>query len=557
MIAAPPVGARGWLRFIPFPFGCWPWWWPVLVSCSFVLLRLRADPVLPWGGSWEYAPFVARLVALQHWGFADSLGATLAFDRMDYEYPPGLHLLTLWWGQWTGQDAESVPRTNLLWIVLWAAATARIARRLGLDDARSARAGALLALVPSVHGAACRYYYDLPMAAALFAALLIFVEAPGEGGPRRLLAGVGSGAAFAGAALLKWTAAPLAAICVGAVVAVTRRPGIAVLSGATAMALLLVLHGGSFEHSSLDHMGRIMAEEPVARAPWLPDAVPTGLIEMVARLERTAHEATWHRLLWYPCAMVSSHLGLLAALPFLAAAALGLWRMPRPSGAVLLLMAFGTWLFMLAFVKVLDERFVLTVLPALTIAAAVGQSALPKWLRAALPAALILAGLELHFGRVSTWNTPFVALEAGPSSPVLRARGLMVATSQDGLGWLRRDEQGPTRGPQRRRLWERVRATDARSLVFIAGEPLVHPLGDEVWLRYEALADKLLRGRPETSVHAIGPHAGAPSADLLLIRADSPSLAAYGPEAGWGVLGQQEGVLLIGRSPPLRTGLPR
>lgn len=498
---------------------------------ALLVTRWLREPILPWGGSWEYAPFVARLVALQHWTFASSLGPTLAFDRMDHEYPPGLHIFTLWMGQWTGQDAERVPPTNLLWLLILAWATADVARSFGWTRRAAGASAAVLLLVPSVSGLACRYYYDLPMMAGLWATVAVFHRALAARGLAAITLSVTAAVLLAGACLLKWTAAPWGAVLLSVSAAAARRPGPWFLTGVVAAALLVVVHGGGFDHSSLDHMGRIMAEAPVERPGWMPGFVPTGVLELFGRVTQTLSEATFHRVLWYPVVLLTSHLGVFASLgmvPMLR----GGWRaLPARTAAVLVLWTVGLWAFAFMMVKVLDERFIGGALPVLAIVAGAGSTRLVP--TAVAVVGLTVATLDLHVGRPTDWNRPWVALAAGPSSPVVRARGVSPATSQDGLGWLRRDEEGVSTRAARRSLWEAVRRSGTRDLRFVPGAALVHAQGDEVWLRYEALADKLLRGTAEV---AVAPVDGPPRHGQLLLALpeDRP--------AGWRLVEEIEAV---------------
>ncbi len=445
--------------------------------------RWSIEPVDAYGelGA-EWIEHFDRLHVLQIWRW--NRGHPIDFlVAADGAYPPLLHILTLPFGALTGHAAHDVVWTGLLWWLLLATGVALAARGLLPEERLAAPAAATAALlVPAAHGAAVRYYYDLPLTALMWLSVGLALG-PGRRWPIR--AGIAAGVAAGAAALVKWSAIPLVLpMLAGALVCL--RPDkrrIAALSAAIAIGAAVptgaflaastrswteMMHTFGPEDDPGAAVGiaarRALSAQPLLQAPDRSER-PGG------RVERTA---------WYLRAIVLNVLAPAGALlvvglavPWVRRGAPGAWLV----GAVVV----GHVGFVALAVPPLDERFVLATGPALALGAALGWTTLEGRFRLAVGAVAVAVGLglavDLHTGDAS---------EVDPRSTVSAdepIRWLGPTSSWERRGWGRFDRRRPSRAAFRDALWAAVEPAEAERIGLIGG-PIIDPFGDAWWWRY-------------------------------------------------------------------------
>ena len=447
---------------------------------GLILARHRRDPVEAYGehGA-EWIEHFDRLGTLLVW--RSNTGSLLDFlSASDGPYPPLLHILTLPFGI----EAEAVVWTGLIWWVLLAGGVALTARGLLPDEPSAAAAGATMALlIPAAHGAAARYYYDLPMTALLWLGVGLIVAVQKD-----WIGGLAGGACAGLAAVVKWTAIPFAGpMLVGAVLARTRGPTVgvivAVALGATAPSagyLALSTHSwvemmGTFGPNE-DPMGsvgeaatRSLRADPELQAPDRSDR--SG-----GRLER---------LLWYGKSIVFAVLAPAGVLVLLALAIAARGReLPWRRLALLGGPIVGGHIAFVAFiVPPLDERFVMTLAPALGLVGVAAWCALAGRTRAvagiAAVAAMGVVAIDFHTGEDLALDPQTTIMMDEPSA------GLGLVGSWERRGWGRSDRRRPQPYRLREDVWAIVQSVSAER-VGIIGAPLFDTFGDRWWWRYRA-----------------------------------------------------------------------
>ena len=488
---------------------------PVVVGvgvCAIVLSRIYGTGLQPYGSdSAQYIEHLTRLEVLDVWR-EPSLGL-LEFLRMaDGSFPPLMHLATVMVGQLSGHAAQDLLWTGLLWLVLLALSVGSVT----LSISRSGRAGAAAfcaaMLLPALHGAACRYYYDLPMSAVLWLATAVafatFVARPALGG---LLVG----ALLCAANLVKWTALPYGLIMVAAVPLMVATSGgphrrsrsLRSLAALVFAGIVMVGLSASFvtavgPYDSFTAMLGEIGDDGPHGAPAGVDSTDTaGVIAGVfARLVQPTAE----RLAFYPSRLVASVFSpLLLALALLLSV---VWaRRDRRGWLALLAIVMGQWLFLLLRVPPLDDRFLITAAPALVIPAAMGWALLAPRLRLAMAAAVLVVGfgvaLDFHF-----YDSPSprsVATTRAGTDKLAKIIRWGLADSVDQRGWVRRSEQAHDRAEAREQLWDKLRRCNVQHFRLAADDPVVGDAGDVYWLRYRALYAHLEEGQQRRSVPPI------------------------------------------------------
>ena len=401
------------------------WLLLVLVAAAVVVAHFLAVarcplPVYGTHGA-EYLEHEARDGCIRQLDDEPTALLLIRFPRhltqLDEGYPPLLHLSAVLWARVAGDGIRAAIHLNLVFLLLLAAATAAAGRNLGIltrgDLDREAQrwtaalAAVTVLLLPAIFATARRYYYDLPMTAWCALALA------GLLGAHRstwwlLAAVVGSGAAL----LTKWTAGfYLAPMWIMAAVLVLRRPPR--IKGATRLAiagvLVLALCWPCLRSSSTvrDALGPI---SETLGAVWTVPRLSHGN-SFDAALNTSAHIqpvdlgsfAGWRhlsrRLGFYAGGLTRSSVGPLMALALLACAGVG--RRGWPAVALVAGVGLPPILWLALRVDVLDERFLLPILPlvAAGIAAAWGRAGATPWRTGALALVLIAGALQLaHVG---------------------------------------------------------------------------------------------------------------------------------------------------------------
>jgi hypothetical protein len=444
-----------------------------VVATGLVGARIHAQPIQPYGSNG--AAWIEHAVRLQ---VRDAVtccggGPLRILQRADdavISHPPGLHLFTTLVGEVTGHRAEAVLWTGPAWLLLLAFGVAVCARRVsGRGDVAAFAAVGTLA-VPALQGAATRYHYDLPMSALLWLATAVLLLARDRRRARdaRLLAAAAGGLLVA-AALVKWTALPYGLLMLAAAMVASPSE-----DRAESMRRLRLLALACASAAALTLTWLVVARTSFSSA-WL--AVGSGEPWTIsARLDPA-------RLFWYPAALVRSVLSQSGAVLVVAGLVVWLAR-SRKGWPFVALIVGGQWLFCVTVVGPLDERFVLTLVPALVLATGLGWGTLPvPWRRgtAAVAAALALViGLDFHFG----------GLDLGPQS------------SFEQRGWARGEDVAPAELELREALWGALGDCIDRKVGLVEG---VSEEGDVWWLRY--------RGE-------LAGAWGQPGADAVVVRPD-------------------------------------
>lgn len=470
---------------------------PVAAFCLAIALivatRLLRTPMDAYGDSAaQYIEHLARLRVVLRIEQGVDPSPLAALVQLDGLYPPGLHLFTAGLGRFIGHRAEVVVWTGLLWWGALVIAVGACAR--SLRPGAGAWAMAATAAIPALHASATRYYYDLPMTTLIWAALAVLLGAPSG---RPLLRGAGAGALLTAACLVKWSALPLGLPLLAGALAVLVRVDrtAAVRSGAT-LAVVTGLALGAFivaGSTSFGAMSGATFQPPpgmdAARFAWLL-SLPGGSVLRAMVLQVVSLGAS--RASFYPTRLIATVLSptlALALAPLTAS-----WLRDRASGWPLLLIGTtGTAGFLLLLVPPLDDRFLLTLAPALGLVAALGAAALPR------PAAL---GAALLGGTLALGVAADLHLRA-PTTPLHRTAGQLRPDDLDGRqvvwqagagsswdlrGWSRSDTARRDRTPLRRAVDAAL--SRCRPATLEARQPgTVTAFGEDNWFAYrEALA---------------------------------------------------------------------
>lgn len=474
----------------------------LLVVSLLVGHRCLRAPIAPYGDFGaeylEHEVRVAQLAVLQEGpvhGWADFLG------ELDREFPPLMHLLTQPLAQLLGNTAEAISWTGLLWLLGLALLSSAIARRLGGSKRAGTAAFVGILLIPALQGYATRYYYDLPMVTVLWAAVLVALATWDR---RPLLGGAAVTALVVAAVLTKWTALALAPLLLLPALAAASaraerpvlrwRPRLLAL-GLTVLLSLAAIHGLA-DLLGADSSLAIMLNDmwpglgTAFYGPGSP-SLASMLLWLGERGGVPTERALGADLSFYPLALVTSVLSPLLAL-FTAGFILR-WIAGSRRGLPLLL---GTvllqWLFLAGLLNVLDERFLVPLVPALVIAAALGWSELSAPLRKGLAiatcGAALLASLDFHYS-LPTADLPSHTVASYDSTrrgePLdLELRLLGISDSFEQRGWSRWDGQGPSRTEAHQLLWEAIRDCGAKRILLTEAEPSQRPLGSLHWLQY-------------------------------------------------------------------------
>ncbi len=423
-----------------------------------------------WDGA-EYIEHLARLETLLTLRSWRNYTPTGFLEALDGAFPPGLHLLSMPVSALFGHTAVGAARSGSLWLLLLAAIVAGCAWQLARDQRAVAAAGVAVLLLPAAHAFATRYYYDLPMTAVLWGMVALAIWS-GDRYPIR--GGIGTGLLWFLACTIKWSAIPFGPpMLLGATLTPTAlesyrplRRGLFLLVAAATTGACVALYLRAAGTSSslavmLEQMWGGLGEASTGAA-----ADPSGVLAWVREHgSLLGNRLGSEKALWYPIALGTALWSPLGAawVAFLSLP----WLATGPKGILLLLCtAVGQWVFLVAFVPILDERFLLTMAPGLALSAGLGWARLPKRLghRVAVLAVLsgLAVGLEFHFGlpvrpthpTTLTFHSGSARPEARPglippdearrteqmghAVPPLSVRGLGLADSVAQRGWASR-----------------------------------------------------------------------------------------------------------------------
>jgi len=386
----------------------------------------------------------------------------LIFQLDNFGFPPGLHVVSWLWTPFLGYAATAIRCTGLFWLFLLAGSVGVVATELARpitrqahgSSARSSASHGLAAsggilLLGSYQVMATIYYFDLPFTALVWAGVAVLLKFWDR---KPVFAAVLSGLVFAGAAVTKWTAlvyggALLAGLGFFALCSPPRRRTVRTLAcgGAIAVAAGLVLcflsatgPGGS---PSLGAMTGTFDDDTAS--PPLEAALHTAqrlLAQGMPKLEA--------KLDWYLDHSIRSVIS--PALTWPLSLLLGLWVLLSRRGLTLLVPAVLIQIAFLVFVlPVQEERFVLTAVPALIVAGALGLGTLPRPIRQGL--CIVVVGLatavsyDFHFAQR---DLPWLSDEPGYFTGrgwEMKRRGL-DNSARPALSWARGDASDPDSG---------------------------------------------------------------------------------------------------------------
>ncbi|MEE2827816.1 MAG: hypothetical protein VX498_01395 [Myxococcota bacterium] len=486
---------------------CRPYLLPVgltVVTAFIVLHRIARTPLVPYGthGA-QHLEHSARLAALWNWRHREGLSWVEWIRNIDGDYPPLLHLLTSIPGAVTGHAAESVVWTGLLWLLALAGLVAWTTKMVSgrRDAAWAAFVGTLL--VPALPAVATRYYYDLPLAVLAWAAAALVLLTWDRRMLHALLGGLAVGLIITAAALVKWTGAiavPFVVIaafatprCIGSERRWRLRPRLLALVTAVAIAALCsyavicLLGEDSSLRRSMDRMW------PGVGTAFLEGGTPHFTEAFNALLSGRGSGSGSREsasFFFYPITLVTAVLSPLLALVCLPLF-LRWFRRGRVGWQLIGISGLTTWAFLHFFVGPHDERFLLSIVPAVVIAATLGWASFEGPARRVLASAVILAGLSVSidypYGPVRGFSVP-IPLPAPKEYGVLQARGLGLADSYERRGWSRFDSDNPNnqlRQAARDRLWTLVSACGFESEALRDAPAGAAPFGELYWLEYQ------------------------------------------------------------------------
>lgn len=472
-----------------------PWSVPLVVGVVvqiFVLGRIAGAPMTSYAGG-PGAQFHAHAHRLWAWAsirdlFAFREGPLHTLFALDGDFPPLLHVATGVMIAPFGHTLNAAMVSGMVWVALLASSLGLLAARLsprgGTDHVAGAAACTGVLLLASYQAVSFRYYFDVPMTALLWAGVAVLVT--GWDREDRRVA-VAAGLAFFAAVITKWTAVPFGGLMGLGLLWMARRSP----PDARRRRVRAVLIGGTVAVGLSLAYGVVTALGPGESSfGSMFDSFDSGDGAEVDLL--TAYRVRFYPM-WIVRSIVSPALTLLA-LPLLA-----LWlARGRVAWALVTLTALGQLAWLVASMPVLDERFALTAVPALVLAAALGFGLLPRPGRWILGPLIVAVGLavcwDAHFGR------PGVFSIADPDWRIdhWRKLGLENAWNADGA-WTRGDATGQDCAGLREQMWDLVQRCEVD--VIGIGEANAPLLGDGYWwsfkvAEHEVIGDRSGRERP-------------------------------------------------------------
>lgn len=423
----------------------------------------------------------------------------------DRDYPPLVPALAALAGFLVGHDEASIHRFGFVWAVLLAMATGLLVHGLSRNR-KLAMAGSVAALLlPAHHAAALSFYFDLPMAALLWSALAVLVVGQDR---RPILAGLLAGLLLFLSCLAKWTALPVAAPLLLGVLSI-RPPerswdrDLLLLRARAALPLVLssswlVLCCWRISPRSWNRMlSMSFGSELDPRTGFEPVGwwhTLTSTLGAVPEAISMGRHMTLEALYWYPLHFLFCFLSvpvtvllLLASLP---------WLRNRSREVPLLLWALLGHLFLIYTVFTsLDERFLLTLGPALLLPPLLGWWALPALPRRLFAGVFVLTSLWVAWDFHHSEPEPRVSegfAEPEPTGTLGRVWA-EIATDRQGIGlqsstdrqwgWMRADALRPAYFQLRERLWDELLACGAQ--VVLAQEELtLDGFGEGYWWEF-------------------------------------------------------------------------
>jgi len=427
------------------------------------------------------------------------------FLLADQDFPPLVPAVGALLGFVVGHDEEPIHRAGVLWLLLLALATALLTRALHTDPRVAVAAGVCCLLLPAHHAASLGFYFDLPMVALLWMGLAVLAWQQNH---RPVRAGLAAGFVFTLAALAKWTALPLIPpLALGVLLirpeqsrwdrkllALRVRAALPLL----ALSSVLVLSFWRLSSRSWNRMlamsfgGELDPSTAFAPTSWLHalSANLGGLGTVVT----TGRHLTVEALYWYSLHFIWAYLSVPLTI-LLAVALLGWMRRPDRSWP-LIASATATHLVLLfGIFTSLDERFLLSLGPALVLPPILGWYALPTRPKALLGGFFVgcalWVALDFHhsspspgeaIGDTRTETTNTAQRIWDEINVERRGLGLQSATDRQ-WGWMRSDALRPAYFEAREVVWSSLRECGAD--VILAQEELtLDGFGEGFWWDY-------------------------------------------------------------------------
>ncbi|HCP47514.1 MAG TPA: hypothetical protein DIU15_15845 [Deltaproteobacteria bacterium] len=519
--------------------------------CAVVLARVSASPMQPYGSdSAEYIEHHARMTTLLAWAEFQRYDDFEAFlHSIDGSFPPVLHLVTLVLGSLSGHAEQEVIWTGLVWLGLLAVSVGASGWLLSGSMAVGLAAFVGTFLMPSGHAVATRYYYDLPMTALLWSAVPVGLALWSR---RPVLGGLMVGLLWFMAALVKWSALPFGGVMVLGIMLSGRlqqngspwRTAARLLVATILSVLVVGLLSTAFirEVGPHDSFTAMLGDIGERGEVWGPQGFHEGGVEgVVQHLLGTLRPLTEDRLAFYPQRLVASLFSPVLLAPVLLLMCWWIWKKPR-GWALVLMVVVGQWLFLLLRVRPVDDRFLLTLAPALVLAAALGWGELPRRIARAVGWLLVLVGLVVCVDFHHSFGQPPPS-GGVPGSDRQQRWGL--SDSMDQRGWARRDAQVEDRTELREKLWRRLEACEGEHLRFAFHEPFVGDQGDQYWFEYRVLYAHLEEGQPRRRLLPLCTEAPPHETQLALVSVrsgETPVLPACLAGQGW----QLDAVIPVG-----------
>lgn len=457
---------------------------------GLVIHRVLDHPVEAYGDSAAgWIEHLALLRAIEDWQGASG-GPVARLLAVDHLYPPLLHVLTAPASVLADHRPEAAVLSMLGWLALLALSGAVLARSWGGPAWPVALA---LVLTPALHAVSARYYYDLPMTALLWAAVaLLLASARWPRGAAPWGGALGAGLLLAAASLTKWSALPYGAILLLALAAQAVRAAPAPLGELARIGLAAATWGflaggflalGATSYGAMD--GATFQLPPDAEAGWLAPLGELPLGRSLVPMAWNALNTDLERLAFYPVRLVTSVVSP-ALLPWLLAG-LGAWAWRGAPGRWLVgVGVLGQLAFLVFVVPPQDERFLLTPLPALVVAAAWGLCRLPaaRWLMGAGVLVGLGVAADVHLGTPRPEGEGLSRAVEGGRLGLRWTPRLGLSSSVGRRGWARADDRRPDREALREGLWEALQHCEA--VVIGSPDSLIDPWGDQNWLSARA-----------------------------------------------------------------------
>jgi len=517
-----------------------------LIVSAVVLLRVSASPIQPYGSdAAEYIEHHARMTTLLAWAEFQREGDFRAFlQAIDGSFPPALHLITITLGSLGGHAAHDVAWTGLLWLGLLALSVGVSGWLLSESPVVGLAAFAGTFLLPAAHAFAARYYYDLPMTALLWAMVALGL---GLWLRRPILGGFVVGLVWFAASLVKWSALPFGGVMVlgmaitGRAGSTGSRPGRAgsgfvrrVLASVLAVVVVALLTTAFIrEVGPHDSFTAMLGDIGERGEVWGPEGFHEGGVKgAFNHLLGSLQPVTSDRLAFYPERLVASLFSPVLLAPVLLL--LCFWVLQGPRGWPLIAsVVLGQWLFLLLRVRPVDDRFLLTLAPALVLAAALGWGQLPRRIARATGWVFVAVGLLVCVDFHHSFGSPGGDGGAAVSD---RQQRWGLSDSMDQRGWARRDAQAEDRSELRDKLWRALESCEGQHLRFSFHEPFVGQQGDLYWFEYRVLYAHLEEGQPRRRLLPLCTEAPPDETQLALVSVptgESPALPACLAEQGW------------------------